>query len=117
MNGKQHSFMPSTSYGKDTLLPLHYDKDMFLSIVTIHCVKDIKKGKYILDSDIIKYFTFDNGVSVALRSGDILIFNPIIKHCISTKTDEYISEDVYCISHYFKSMLAGRNDNSIKFEF
>ena len=115
-NGKMHSFIPSTSFGRDTLLRLHYDKDMFLSVVCLHCKDDLTKDNhYKTKSKIVKYFTFDNGLSVALRSGDILIFNPITQHCISSKTDEYTDKEVYCLSHYFKSLLAGRNDNSIEF--
>ena len=114
--GKIHSFIPSISFGRDTLLRLHFDKDMFLSIVCLHCKDDVDKNKrYNKNSPIIKYFTFDNGVSVVLRSDDLLIFNPLIQHCISSKTDEYTDKEVYCLSHYFKSLLAGRNDNSIQF--
>ena len=115
LNGKNHSFMPSTSFGRDSLLPLHIDHDYFLSIVTIHCKKDIKKQKNIYNSNIIKYFTFDNNVSVGLRNGDILIFNPVIKHCVSTKTLEYKDEEVFCVSHYFKTLLCSRNNNDILF--
>ena len=115
-NKIDYTFIPSTSFGRDSLLPLHIDKNYFLSVVTIHCKKDVKNKKYIYNSDIIKYFTFDNNVSVALRNGDILIFNPIIKHGISTKTDKYKNEEVYCVSHYFKTLLCGRNNNDIFFE-
>ena len=69
-----------------------------------------------MNSNIIKYFSFDNRVTVAIRNGDILIFNPTVKHCISSKTDQYKEEDVYCISHYFKTLLSSRNNNSIIFD-
>ena len=111
--------MPSTSFGINNFLPLHNDKDMFLSVVHIHSKLDLDgttKDKYIMKSDIIKYFTFDNSVSVGLRSGNLLIFNPTIDHCISTTSSKYKFENNYCISHYFKTAVASRNDNSIKFE-
>jgi len=120
LNGKSHSFMPSTSFGRNNALSMHIDDDSFLSIVHVQCRYDLKncsngKSKYSLQSDIVKYFTFDDKFSVALRSGDILIFNPVIPHCISTSTDQYSSHNVYCISHYLKSKIIGRNNNSISF--
>ena len=48
-----------------------------------------------------------------MRNGDILIFNPVIEHCISTKTDEFQNLEVFCVSHYFKTLLCGRNNNDI----
>ena len=113
------SFMPSSSFGINNFLAMHTDKDMFLSVVHVHSDKEsdcVSKKKYVLHSDIIKYFTFDNAVSVGLRSGDLLIFNPTIQHCISTTTTKYSSYNNYCISHYFKTAVASRNDNSIKFD-
>ena len=111
--------MPSTSFGINNFLAMHTDKDMFLSVVHVHSDKEsdsVYKQKYALHTDIIKYFTFDNAVSVTLRSGDLLIFNPTIQHCISTTTTKYSSHNNYCISHYFKTAVASRNDNAIKFE-
>ena len=116
---KSFTFMPSTSFGINNFLPLHNDKDMFLSVVHIHSKLDLhslSKDKYTMKSDIIKYFTFDNSVSVGLRSGDLLIFNPTVDHCISTTSSKYKFENNYCISHYFKTAVASRNDNSIKFD-
>ena len=113
------SFMPSASFGSNNLLPLHTDKDMFLSVVHVHAMTDIieqnTKSYYRPNSKICKYFTFNNGSSVAMRSGDILVFNPTIPHCVSSTTDDYSDDKVFCVSHYFKSLIAGRNDNTIKF--
>ena len=108
--------MPSSSFGRCSLLPLHIDKDYFLSIITLHCKSDLKKEKNIRNSDIMKYFTFDNKYSVGLRNGDVLIFNPVIKHCISSKTDKYIDKEVFCVSHYFKALTVGKNNNDIEFK-
>ena len=69
-----------------------------------------------MNTNIIKYFTFDNNISVGLRNGDILIFNQIVKHCISTKTDSYCNDDVFCVSNYMKSTLCGSNNNKIQFD-
>ena len=118
-NDINYSFMPSASYGANNLLPLHTDKDMFLSIVHLHCHEDVsissQKSKYNLESNIVKYFSFTDGTSVALRSGDLLIFNPTIPHCVSSCTDKYKNKRVYCVSHYFKTLIASRNNNKIIF--
>ena len=117
-NKQEYTFMPSTSFGINNFLPMHTDKDMFLSVVHVHSEKDINKdtGKYYKYTNIIKYFTFEDGTSVGLRSGDLLIFNPTIDHCISTSTIGHENEMNYCISHYFKTAVAGMNNNSIKFK-
>ena len=113
------NFMPSASFGSNNMLPLHTDQDMFLSVVHVHCLRDlvVKKNveSYELDNNIVKYFSFDNGISVGMRSGDLLVFNPIIPHCVSSCRDEYMEDKVYCVSHYFKSLIAGRNNNSIDY--
>ena len=117
----EYNFMPSTSFGFNNLFPLHTDNDMLLSIVHVHCAKDIKNihGKtfYKLNNGIVKYFSFDNGITVGMRSGDILIFNPIIPHCVSSSMNECCNDNVFCVSHYFKSLIAGRNNNSIAFKY
>ena len=121
------SFFPSMASGRNTSLELHEDDDAFLSVVSIYNEDDImvekvnskkrKKHRTVSrlkkQSLIVKYFTFGVGHSVALRTGDILVFNPLIEHCISTKTDECQKSDVYCVSFYFKSLVLGLNDNSI----
>ena len=121
------NYFPSMASGRNTSLELHEDDDAFLSIVSIYNEDDIilerlnkkKNRKRTMisrlpkESPIVKYFTFGVGHSVGLRTGDILVFNPLIEHCISTKTDECQSSDVYCISFYFKSLVLGLNDNSI----
>ena len=115
----KHSFMPSASFGSNNLLPLHTDQDMFLSIVQVHALSDVSSqngsSSYDMSCKVAKYFTFDDGESVALRSGDILVFNPTIPHCVSSTTNEYQNDKVFCISHYFKSLIAGRNNNLIEF--
>ena len=115
----RYSFMPSMSFGINNFLPLHIDKDLFLSVLHVHSDFDltaVSSAKYPLHSGIVKYFAFDNAVSVGVQSGDLLIFNPTINHCISTSSENYSNNMNYCISHYFKTAIASRNDNSIKFE-
>ena len=115
-SGKEHSILPSIAFGRNTILPMHTDEDAFLSVVSVHCKEDIDNRTYRNRCSISKFFTFDNSISVGLRSGDLLIFNPTVGHCISTLTDEYRDRHVYCVSHYFKSKVVSLNDNSIPFE-
>ena len=63
----------------------------------------------------LKYFTFGCGISIGLRSGDVLIFNPQIDHCISTNTEHCRESGVMTTSHYYKSSVIGLNDNDIPF--
>lgn len=122
-------FFPSMATGRNTTLQIHTDEDAFFSVVCIYRENDVgvklsnQKGRRSIkrsylkeESDVLKYFTFSTGLTVALRSGDILMFNPQIEHCISSNTDVCKEDDVFCTSHYFKSMVLGLNNNNIKFE-
>ena len=93
---------------------MHIDDDAFLSVVSVHCKEDInaEQDSYREKTDICKYFVFANKMAVGLRSGDMLIFNPAIGHCISTLTSKYRTKEVYCVSHYFKSIMVSLNDNN-----
>ena len=115
--------------GRNTTLQIHTDEDAFFSVVCIYRENDVgvklsnQKGRRSIkrsylkeESDVLKYFTFSTGLTVALRSGDILMFNPQIEHCISSNTDVCKEDDVFCTSLYFKSMVLGLNNNNIKFE-
>ena len=62
------------------------------------------------DSEILNYFCFpEYGYAVALRHGDILLFNPLVEHCDSSKR---VDHDVFCCSLYVKSKLVGGNNNT-----
>ena len=131
----QSVYFPSMATGRNACLEIHTDDDAFFSVVVIYRKGDMRTGKvkrkkrkgdrkqkvdtysYIHeDSEVLKYFTFETGITVALRTGDILMFNPQIKHCVSSNTDTCKGDDVYCTSFYFKSMVMGLNDNSAKFK-
>lgn len=128
-----HNLFPTFCSARNVFLPLHIDIDIFFSVISIYDRADMKevdvkfggkkrkkpkhrkektqKHNVILeDTPILKYFTFDVGHSVAMRSGDILIFNPKYHHCISTNAIE--NRNVYSLTHFFKSLIAGGNDNS-----
>ena len=65
-----------------------------------------------MDANVCNYFIFaEQGIAVALRPGDMLIFNPMYQHCLSTCTSFYESKDVFCLSLYLKSAIVRKNDN------
>ena len=116
-NGNRDSFVPSIAFGENTALNMHTDQDGFLSVITLHCNKDIerKNYQYRYNASICKYFVFENKMAVGLRSGDVLIFNPCFGHCISTLTSSYKTCSVICVSHYFKATNISMNDNGKEF--
>ena len=94
---------PAVACGRNTFLPLHTDMDYFLGAVTV-C------GKRVKDSDVLQYFCFPTlGISVELRNGDVLLFNPLVPHCISSPTDSQL--DCFSFSAYLKSLVVSGNSN------
>jgi hypothetical protein len=101
--------------------PAHIDQDSFLSIMTVsfvpknHPVEN--KYSYIMDMPVAVYFCIPvRNLAIALRPGDVIIFNPLEYHCISQRTEHYRTEEVFITSFYFKTMQIGLNDNSIPHE-
>lgn len=102
--------------GMGSYLNSHTDHDAFLSIYTGHSPSavDSKSNNYELNCAPIGYFCFpDQGCSVALRPGDILIFNSQkYNHCNSTPTPEFCSNKVvFNISLYLKTAIMAGNSN------
>ena len=119
-------------------MELHEDDDSFYSNTSAYRRCDIiisennpRYSKINFYAPILKYFCFEVGHAVALRTGDVLFFNTQYAHCVSTNTeacskiDEEINESenntednkssdtgVYCLSHYIKTLIAAGNDNS-----
>lgn len=107
-DGTQTKIWPSVSCGKNVYLSAHTDDDFFLSVTSV-VAKD--EGKELeIDAPICNYFCFpEQGVCVALRSGDVLLFNPLVHHCVSSRSDT--SKDMFCLSMYLKTAVVGGNDN------
>jgi hypothetical protein len=105
----------SLASGKNHYLNTHTNEDFFYSLITVpsaYGLQDI--GRYWIDVEVCNYFTFpEQGIAIALRPGDILLFNPQYQHCISSQTSIYESKDVFCLSLYLKSAIVGKNDNSL----
>ena len=95
----------------------HVDEDFFYSLTTVASEQGLQEDidRYSMDADVCNYFTFaEQGIAVALRPGDMLIFNPHYHHCcLSLRTSIYESDDVFCLSLYLKTAVVGLNDNSL----
>jgi hypothetical protein len=95
-------------------LNTHTDEDFFYSVTTVPSAYGLREDidRYQIDVEVCNYFTFpEQGIAVALRPGDILLFNPQYQHCISSRTSIYETEDVFCVSLYLKSAVVGKNDS------
>ena len=65
-----------------------------------------------LSDDICYYFVFtEYGVAVALCPGDVLLFNPLAYHSVTTLVS--LENEVWCCSLYLKMGVVGKNNNSM----
>ena len=93
---------------------VHVDDDFFYSLTTIMSRHGLREDvdKYRLDAEVSSYFAFpEQGITVALRPGDMLIFNPPYQHCVSSRSSAFENKDVFCLSLYLKMAIIGGNDN------
>ena len=85
------------------------DADFFYSVVTVQAEKS-DGTLYSMSDDICYYFVFAKyGVVVALRPGDVLLFNPLAYHSVMTPVNP--ANEVWCCSLYWKMGVIGKNDN------
>ena len=67
-----------------------------------------------MDAEVCNYFTFaEQGITVAMRPGDMLIFNPMYHHCLSSCTSLYEGDDVFYLLLYMKTAVVRKNNNSL----
>ena len=103
---------PSLAVAANVVMEMHTDQDFIMG-----CASAIGGRGYLHHdphgSDILQYFCFPSvGTAIGLRNGDLLLFNPKIPHCVSSKATN--EEDVVCTSFYLKTAIVGGNDNDIK---
>jgi hypothetical protein len=105
----------SLACGKNYYLNSHVDEDFFYSLTTVASEQGVQDNdRYMMEAAICNYFTFaEQGIAVALRPGDMLIFNPLYHHCLSSRTASYENDDVFCLSLYLKTAVVGQNDNRL----
>ncbi len=99
----------SMAIGCNVFLPCHTDQDFTMSIF-----QAFQRGvnKYDVDDAIVVYFCFPTlGVSIPLRPGDYLFFNPLIPHCVSSRCKH--TQDVLHVTMYLKTAVVGLNNSDI----
>jgi hypothetical protein len=105
----------ATSY--DYASATHTDKDFFLSMLTVTTSEHTISNQYVYDQPIALYFNFPElGLSIGLRPGDHLIFNPLYYHCVSTKNFAVYKNHVHVTSFYLTTAIVGGNNNNKKLE-
>jgi len=110
-DGTKSLVFPSIAGGVNVFLTAHTDDDSFLSVATVQA-KPQNGTKYEADDDICCYFTFpEYDFAIAMRPGDVLVFNPKTYHCVSSRCQD--SQDFLCLSLYVKARVVGGNDNSL----
>ena len=108
---KNASIYGAISSGRNVFLSSHMDEDFFYSVVTVQAEKS-DGSLYLMSDDICYYFVFtEYGVAVALRPGDVLLFNPLAYHSVMTPVNP--ENEVWCCSLYLKMGVVGKNDNSM----
>ena len=102
---KKSNIWPAMAVGRNVFLNVHTDEDYFWSLVSV-----VTNDVPLVDGPVLLYMCFPTlGTAVALRNGDLLMFNPLIPHCVSTRCND--ETEVYCLSMYMKSLLVGGSDN------
>jgi hypothetical protein len=88
-----------------------------MTMACAHALRDdIDQYKMVnMDAEVSNYFVLpEQGIAVALRPGDMLIFNPKYQHCLLSRTCTYQNKkDMYSLSPYIKSAVVRKNNNSI----
>ena len=106
---KESKLSASLAAGRDICLNCHTDDDSMYGIIS---PIDCDTARFEFDSDICCYFAFPEfGFAVALRPGDVLVFNPRTNHCVSSRVNQ--SQHLWLTSLYLKSAVVGGNDNSV----
>jgi hypothetical protein len=107
-----HAFS-SIATALNVCLNSHTDDDSFYGVVTDLDADPLKYPQ--MDDDVALYFTFPTlALAIALRPGDILIFNPAVYHSVSSRRDP--TKNIWCTSLYTKNAIVGGNDNSKEME-
>jgi hypothetical protein len=111
-----HPIWGSLACGKNYYLNSHLDDDFFYSLSTITSSRGLRQDidRYSMDVEVCNYFSFpEQGIAIALRPGDMILFNPRYYHSLSSRTSSYRNHDVFCLSLYLKTAVVGQNNNTL----
>ena len=85
-------------------LPAHVDNNFFWSVSMALSESGDR-------SELLTFFCFpEYGIAVPLCHGDVIVFNPRVQHCVSTRKT---TSDIVCLSLYLKTSIVGGNDNDL----
>ena len=105
-NNQRSQTWSALSSGRNVSLPVHVDDDATVSVVVV-----VDDQPFSLESPLKAYFCFpEHGRAIALRAGDMLLFNALVPHCISTRVDQ--TRDMFACALYLKTRVVAGNDNS-----
>jgi hypothetical protein len=113
--GRRDSVMnhPSMTFALNNFVSCHIDEDFTLCILSVFCDMDLPAHDAILTNEndpVVIYFCFPTlGYSVPMRNGDILLFNPTLPHCASSRCNYNI--DVITHAQYLTAKAVSGNDN------
>jgi hypothetical protein len=115
--GASQPIWGSLACGRNYYLNSHLDDDFFYSLCTIASPCGLRQDidRYSMDAEVCNYFTFpEQGIAVALRPGDMFLFNPRYYHSLSSRTSSFQRDDVFCLSLYLKTAIVGKNNNALR---
>ena len=96
---------PAMVAGRNVFLNVHTDRDLVWCLTTV-----IAEGLVEVEDEVICYFCFPSlNVAVPLRNGDMLLFNPNVPHCVSSRCNG--EKEAFCVSFYFDPLLPSENSN------
>ena len=103
---KYSKIWPAIACSINGFLPAHIDNNFFwLGSMVFSDEGLTSKG------EVLSYFCFpDYGIAVPLCSGQLILFNPRVLHCISTQKT---TKDIVYMSFYLKSEIVGGHDNDL----
>ena len=100
---------PSLAVAVNVVMEMHTDEDFVMGCAGVLGGCGYRQHDP-MGSDILQYFCFPSyGSAVGLRNGDLLLFNPRVPHCVSSRST--MQEDVICTSFYLKTAIVDGNDN------
>jgi hypothetical protein len=88
----------SLACGKKYYLHSHLEDDFFYSLTIISSKFGLLEyvNRYRMDAKKRNYFALaEQGIAVAQRTEDMLIFNPRYHHCLSSRTGAYQCKDYF----------------------
>ena len=98
---------PLAAVAANVVMDMHTYKDYIMSCAGV--LGGEGKRKHDSEgSNILQYFCFPGtGSAVGLGNGDLLLFNPTVPHCLSSRCT--FTKDVICTSFYLKTAIVGGN--------